>query len=48
MHKCGTLVKGFIINGEDVPLHVGLTNRIKDLYCKPNTPNIAVRVARSL
>ena len=46
LHKNTSIVKGFVENGEDIPLEAGLLRRIKDVYCPENTPNIAVRIAR--
>ena len=44
--KKSKIVKGFIIEGEDVSLQDGLKIRINDLYRPPNTPNFKTRIAR--
>ena len=46
LNKKTQLVKGFVINGEEVSLEQGLEQRITDIYRPKNTPCIQTRVAR--
>jgi hypothetical protein len=46
LNKKSKLVKGFIIDGEEVSLRDGLRTRITELYRPPNTPCLRVRIAR--
>jgi hypothetical protein len=46
LNKKSKLVKGFIIDGEEVSLRDGPRTRITELYRPPNTPCLRVRIAR--